>query len=285
MAIVGHVGCGKTTLLSALLGETEKLSGKVYVKVSICNLGFFYLFVFFKFVLFCLLLICLGLFVCLYFFGCRCRCCWFRVCCVLFQLGALILFQHSGRMREKPPFFSCKNRWAVVKQIRVLKRDVSRKKKSNQRCACQVWEMWLKSWTRSEGKEQPALCVLSMRAHWLIAKLPVHYDNTRINKSLMLCLFVFRALWHMFPSRPGYKMQHWGTISFLDEVLILNAIARPSALVLWGPTWIFYPGETWQRLGKRYIACLQQSFMFCSCADCFAQLYGIKWRGPRGLMD
>ena len=76
MAVVGHVGCGKTTLLSALLGETEKLSGKVYVKVSICNLGFFYLFVFFLnlFCLFCLLLICLGLFVCLYFFGCRCHC-------------------------------------------------------------------------------------------------------------------------------------------------------------------------------------------------------------------
>ena len=56
MAVVGHVGCGKTTLLSALLGETEKLSGKVYVKVSICNLGFF-LFVFFCF------LICFVLFV------------------------------------------------------------------------------------------------------------------------------------------------------------------------------------------------------------------------------
>ena len=74
MAVVGHVGCGKTTLLSALLGETEKLSGKVYVKVSICNLGFFYLFFFcflicfVLFCLFCLLLICLGLlFVCLFF--------------------------------------------------------------------------------------------------------------------------------------------------------------------------------------------------------------------------
>ena len=75
MAVVGHVGCGKTTLLSALLGETEKLSGKVYVKVSICNLGFFYLFFLFfnlfcfvLFCLFCLLLICLGLlFVCLFF--------------------------------------------------------------------------------------------------------------------------------------------------------------------------------------------------------------------------
>ena len=75
MAVVGHVGCGKTTLLSALLGETEKLSGKVYVKVSICNLGFFYLFVFFKicFVLFCFVLFVLFAFnlfrtVCLFVF-------------------------------------------------------------------------------------------------------------------------------------------------------------------------------------------------------------------------
>ena len=35
VAVVGQVGCGKTTLLSALLGETEKLSGKVYVKVCL----------------------------------------------------------------------------------------------------------------------------------------------------------------------------------------------------------------------------------------------------------
>ena len=34
VAVVGQVGCGKTTLLSAFLGETERLSGKVYVKVS-----------------------------------------------------------------------------------------------------------------------------------------------------------------------------------------------------------------------------------------------------------
>ena len=34
VAVVGQVGCGKTTLLSALLGETEKLSGRVFVKAS-----------------------------------------------------------------------------------------------------------------------------------------------------------------------------------------------------------------------------------------------------------
>ena len=74
MAVVGHVGCGKTTLLSALLGETEKLSGKVYVKVSICNFGFF-LFVFFLFFnLFCFVLFVLFAFnlfrtvVCLFVF-------------------------------------------------------------------------------------------------------------------------------------------------------------------------------------------------------------------------
>ena len=39
VAVVGQVGCGKTTLLSALLGETERLSGKVYVKVC---LNFFF---------------------------------------------------------------------------------------------------------------------------------------------------------------------------------------------------------------------------------------------------
>ena len=35
MAVVGQVGGGKSTLLSALLGETEKLDGKVYVMVSL----------------------------------------------------------------------------------------------------------------------------------------------------------------------------------------------------------------------------------------------------------
>lgn len=33
VAVVGQVGCGKSSLLSALLGETEKLDGMVYVKV------------------------------------------------------------------------------------------------------------------------------------------------------------------------------------------------------------------------------------------------------------
>ena len=33
MVVVGPVGCGKSSLLSALLGEMEKLEGKVYVKV------------------------------------------------------------------------------------------------------------------------------------------------------------------------------------------------------------------------------------------------------------
>lgn len=35
VAVVGAVGCGKTTLLSAFLGETEKNAGKVYVEASI----------------------------------------------------------------------------------------------------------------------------------------------------------------------------------------------------------------------------------------------------------
>lgn len=33
VAVVGPVGCGKTSLVSALLGEMEKLEGKVYMKV------------------------------------------------------------------------------------------------------------------------------------------------------------------------------------------------------------------------------------------------------------
>ncbi|XP_044166542.1 ATP-binding cassette sub-family C member 3-like [Acropora millepora] len=35
VAVVGAVGCGKTTLLSAFLGETEKIAGKVYVQGSV----------------------------------------------------------------------------------------------------------------------------------------------------------------------------------------------------------------------------------------------------------
>ena len=33
MAVVGQVGCGKTSLISGILGEMEKLSGNVNVKV------------------------------------------------------------------------------------------------------------------------------------------------------------------------------------------------------------------------------------------------------------
>lgn len=33
VAVVGHVGSGKSSLLSAMLGETEKKSGRVAVKV------------------------------------------------------------------------------------------------------------------------------------------------------------------------------------------------------------------------------------------------------------
>ena len=33
VAVVGPVGCGKSSLLSALLGDMEKLEGKVYMKV------------------------------------------------------------------------------------------------------------------------------------------------------------------------------------------------------------------------------------------------------------
>lgn len=33
MAVVGHVGSGKSSLLSALLGEMDKLEGTVTVKV------------------------------------------------------------------------------------------------------------------------------------------------------------------------------------------------------------------------------------------------------------
>ena len=34
MAVVGHVGCGKSSLLSAILGEIKKLEGHVYLEVK-----------------------------------------------------------------------------------------------------------------------------------------------------------------------------------------------------------------------------------------------------------
>jgi len=34
VAVVGQVGCGKSSLISSLLGEMEKLSGEVSVKVK-----------------------------------------------------------------------------------------------------------------------------------------------------------------------------------------------------------------------------------------------------------
>lgn len=34
VAVVGHVGSGKSSLLSAMLGETEKRNGQVTVKVQ-----------------------------------------------------------------------------------------------------------------------------------------------------------------------------------------------------------------------------------------------------------
>lgn len=36
VAVVGQVGAGKSSLLSALLGEMHKVSGQVIVQVSIC---------------------------------------------------------------------------------------------------------------------------------------------------------------------------------------------------------------------------------------------------------
>ena len=36
VAVVGTVGTGKSSLLSALLGEMEKVKGRVKVKVSTC---------------------------------------------------------------------------------------------------------------------------------------------------------------------------------------------------------------------------------------------------------
>ena len=34
VAVVGHVGAGKSSLISALLGEMEKMTGRVIVKVT-----------------------------------------------------------------------------------------------------------------------------------------------------------------------------------------------------------------------------------------------------------
>lgn len=38
VAVVGHVGSGKSSLLSAMLGETERRSGSVSIKVTIDEL-------------------------------------------------------------------------------------------------------------------------------------------------------------------------------------------------------------------------------------------------------
>lgn len=34
LAVVGHVGCGKSSLISALLGEMEKVEGEVSIRVG-----------------------------------------------------------------------------------------------------------------------------------------------------------------------------------------------------------------------------------------------------------
>ena len=40
VAIVGSVGAGKSSLLSAILGDTEKLNGNVTTRVSVINIFF-----------------------------------------------------------------------------------------------------------------------------------------------------------------------------------------------------------------------------------------------------
>lgn len=35
LAVVGHVGCGKSSLVSALLGEMEKLEGEISIRVGV----------------------------------------------------------------------------------------------------------------------------------------------------------------------------------------------------------------------------------------------------------
>ncbi len=42
LAVVGHVGCGKSSLISALLGEMEKLEGEVSIRVGL----YFYIFMY-----------------------------------------------------------------------------------------------------------------------------------------------------------------------------------------------------------------------------------------------
>lgn len=37
LAVVGHVGCGKTSLVSALLGEMEKLEGQISIRVCVLH--------------------------------------------------------------------------------------------------------------------------------------------------------------------------------------------------------------------------------------------------------
>ena len=44
IAVVGQVGTGKTSLLSAILGEMEKVQGRVNVRVNINSLEFSQLF-------------------------------------------------------------------------------------------------------------------------------------------------------------------------------------------------------------------------------------------------
>lgn len=44
VAVVGTVGSGKSSLISAILGELDKLSGKVNTKVHVRRLFFYLLF-------------------------------------------------------------------------------------------------------------------------------------------------------------------------------------------------------------------------------------------------
>ena len=42
VAVVGQVGCGKSSLLGAILGELKKLQGNVYVQVNISKTEILY---------------------------------------------------------------------------------------------------------------------------------------------------------------------------------------------------------------------------------------------------